>query len=267
MVQPSLAGYDDRKKRYNMKDIMIRAARAAGEIHRQYYGADIRSESKGEKGIVTRADQEAEEKILSILRAEYDYGVVAEESGTTQSQSEYYWVIDPLDGTTNYSRRIPYFCVSIALFKKDEAVAAVIYQPITDEFFGAKKGKGSFINGTRLYKTQIHEPALIDCNKGRAKEAKEKYVKILKNLLETYTDTVLFGASALELAYLADDRLDCFITYGDELYDVAAGILIAQEAGCKVSKWNGSPWQPEDEDLLVAPPNFHGKLINYLSGI
>lgn len=246
---------------------MIQAAKAAGEIQKHYYNTDVNIESKGEKGIVTQADKDAEKKILSILNEKYDYGVVAEESGTTRNDSVYYWVIDPIDGTTNYSRQIPFFCVSIALFKQDQPEAAVIYQPLTDELFYAQNNQGCYLNDSRLFRNGANEPPLIDCNKGRGKESKEKYLKAFSCIPDVYPDIVLFGSSALELAYLAAGRVDCFITYGDELYDVAAGILIAREAGCVVSNWSGYPWTPQDPGLLIAPPKFHNELLGYLSGL
>ena len=250
-----------------MKETLIKAAQAAGEIQKRYYNKDVEIESKGDKGIVTQADKEAEEKILRILGENYDYGVVAEESGINKNDSGYYWVIDPIDGTTNYSRGIPFFVVSIALFRQDHPEAAVIYQPLTDELFYAEKNHGAYLNDVQLIKNEPEKPVLIDCNKGRGKIAKEKYLKVLDRIPDRYTDTVIFGSSALELAYLASGRVDCFITYGDELYDIAAGILIAQEAGCIVSSWNGNPWKSEDPDLVVAPPKFHSELLGFLSGL
>jgi myo-inositol-1(or 4)-monophosphatase len=249
-----------------MRETLIKAARTAGEIQMKYYGKDVNIESKGEKGIVTQADKEAEEKILSVLREQYDYGVVAEESGTSKKDSEYYWVIDPIDGTTNYSRKIPFFCVSIALFKQNQPEAAVIYQPVMDELFYAQRGQGAYLNDVRIFRNEPEEPVLVDINKGRGKEPREKYLNALKSIPDRYTDTVILGSSALELAYLAAGRLDCFLTYGDEIYDVAAGILIAEEAGCLISNWKGETWQPEDPELLAAPPEFHRELRGYLSG-
>lgn len=250
-----------------MKDTLIEAAKIAGAIQKKYYKTEVNIESKGEKGIVTQADKEAEEEILSVLNKQYNYGVVAEESGTTHNDSGYYWVIDPIDGTTNYSKQISFFCVSIALFKHDQPEAGVIYQPLSDELFYARKNQGAFLNEVQLIRSEPEEPVLIDCNKGRGKRAKEKYLKALERIPDRYTDTVIFGSSALELAYLAAGRVDCFITYGDELYDVAAGILIAREAGCLVSNWKGNPWTPEDPDLVVAPPKLHNELLGYLSGL
>lgn len=249
------------------RNILKEAAHAAGEIHMKYYNAEYKIESKGAKGVVTQADKEAEQAILNILNERFDYGVVAEESGNTQGDSEYYWVIDPIDGTTNFTKGIPFFCVSIALFRKDQPEAAVIYQPITEELYYAEKNQGTYLNDKPLHKKEADQPVLIDCNKGRGKKAKEMYVQIMNTIPDKYTDTVLFGSSALELAYLASDRIDCFTTYGDELYDVAAGILLAQEAGCIATTWKGNIWTPEDPDLLVAPPKLHNEMLHYIAGL
>lgn len=251
-----------------MLDTMKKAARAAGAILKKYYGQSLSIKSKGEKGIVTRADKEAEKKILSILNANSDFSVIAEESGTRIKNSPFVWVVDPLDGTTNFSRNIPFFCTSIALMKNNRPHAAVIYHPLTGELFSAEKGMGAFLNGVRL-KTAVtnRDKILVDVNKGYSKKSADIYLSALKNIFSKYTSNRLLGSSALELAYVAAGRLDCFITYGDELYDVAAGVLIAEEAGCKVSNWMGKTWKSVDSDLIVSSKKIYAQLIPLLSHI
>lgn len=250
-----------------MIETMIQAAKAAGDILEKYYGQQFDIEHKGEKGFVSHVDKQAENIILSILLKKYDYNIIAEESGIVENESEYCWVIDPLDGTSNFIRQIPFFCVSIALLKNNQLEAAVIYTPIYQELFYAKKNEGAFLNGKLITHTESGMPTIINCNYGYGKEAGQKYLEALENIFPNYLTTRHFGSSALELAYLAAGRVDCFITYGDELYDIAAGILIAKEAGCIASNWDGYPWKPEEKDLLVAPKLLHRELLSYLTKV
>jgi len=250
-----------------MKETMISAAIAAGDILKKHYGKQLVVELKGEKGLVSQVDKEAEVAILSILQEKFDYNVFAEESGKFETDSEYCWVIDPLDGTTNYINQISFFCVSIALLKNNQPEAAVIYHPLNDELFYARKDKGAYLNGNKLEIRKNSRSVVIDCNFGYEKESGIKYLEALKNILPYYSNIRNLGSSALELAYLAAGKVDCFITYGDELYDVAAGILIAEESGCKVSNWNGDPWKTDSKDILVAPQPLHSEISKCISNL
>ncbi len=239
---------------------MKEAAFAGGEILKKYYGTDLPIGHKTAQELVSCADEEAEEKILSILLNKYKYNVIAEETGETNRGSDYYWIIDPLDGTTNYLRQIPFFCVSIALYKDNTAQASAIYQPITKELFYAEKGKRAYLNAKLLKREESNTPVLIDSNMGYGQW--QKYLEALAGILPSYSNIRNLGSSALELAYLAASRLDCFITYGDQLYDIAAGVLLAQEAGCVVSNWEGDRWGPEDRGLLAAPALLHQQIVD-----
>jgi len=239
---------------------MIKAAFSAGKILKKYYGRKLNIKDKAGKGLVSQADKEAENKILSILLRKFNFNVIAEESDYPDNNSEYCWVIDPIDGTTNYLHQIPFFCISIALYKDDKPEAAVIYQPLSKELFYAEHGKGVCINGKKLGKLNTNTPAIIDCNLGYSDESARLFLEALNGILPQYHNIRNLGSSALELAYLAASRLDCFLSYGDELYDVAAGILMAQESGCLVTNWEGIPWNIKDKSLLVAPPELHGKI-------
>lgn len=246
---------------------MIRAALAGGEILKKYYGKQFNVECKGEKGLVSQVDEESENAILSILREKFDYNIIAEESGEVTADSEFCWVIDPLDGTTNYINQIPFFCVSIALFKHNKPEAAVIYHPLNDELFYAGKNEGAYLNGNKLGFKELGKSVVVDCNFGYGEEAGQKYLELLGKILPFYSNIRNLGSSALELAYLAAGKVNCFITWGDELYDVAAGILIAEESGCTVSNWEGDMWYSESKDLLVAPQPLHREILNCISTV
>lgn len=248
-----------------MEKIMIKAIKAAGDILENHFGKQFDITRKRDKGFVSQPDQEAEKIILSTLTEKYNYNVIAEESGVIEKGSEFTWVIDPLDGTSNYIRQIPLFCISIALLKNSLLEAGVIYHPLSKELFHAKRGKGAFLNGSKLLNDEVSEPVIIDCNLGYGKEPAKKYLYAIKGILPFQSSIRNFGSSALELAYLAAGRIDCFISYGDELYDLAAGILLTEEAGNIITNWKGDPWKPGDKGLLVAPPLFHREILNGLN--
>ncbi len=243
-----------------IKDTMQRAVFAAGEVLKRYYGKSLAVGHKSGQELVSSADTETEERILFFLLTDYPFNVFAEENGEIDNHSDYCWIIDPLDGTTNYLRQIPFFCVSIALYKGNQPEAAVIYQPISNELFYAEAGKGVYLNDKPLKREERNASILIDCNMGYGQW--QKYLEALAGILPSYSNIRNLGSSALELAYLAASRLDCFITFGDQLYDIAAGVLLAREAGCVVSNWEGDRWKPEDRGLLAAPALLHQQIVD-----
>ena len=245
---------------------MIHAAREAGKVLLKYYGKSFSIKEKDIDNIVTEADKEAEQKILDILNHEYDFNVFSEEFGESDTKSDYTWIIDPIDGTSNFVKRIPYFCTSIGLFKNGLPEAGVVFQPAFEELFHAEAGRGAFLNNRSLSIKELSPPVLLSCNHGYGKVARLKHVDALQGIMQVFDNNRLYGASALDLAYLADGRLDCFVTFGDELYDVAAGILIAKEAGYEISNWKGEEWTTDMPDLLVVHPGLKNKIVELISG-
>ncbi|MDD9953951.1 MAG: inositol monophosphatase family protein [Candidatus Woesearchaeota archaeon] len=245
-----------------MKALMMDAAMAAGRIQLQYFkkGVDVTLKAKDDP--VTVADKKCEQKIISMLK-KTSYNVIGEESGTTENNSEYTWIIDPIDGTANFSRGIPFFCVSIGLAKNNELVAGVIYSPVFNELFFAQKGKGATLNGKKI-KVKNQKNNVISFGKGNDKKAQARYVKAAKKVANGFPSTRSVGAVALELAYTAAGKYDACLSYGDQIWDYAAGILIAKEAGCKVTQPSGKKWKLGEADILVARASVHKKLLELL---
>ena len=247
-------------------DTMIHAAREAGQIISRNYGQSLNIQEKGPGNIVTETDREAEDKIIGILGKEFDFSIYSEESGKSGHHKEYTWIIDPLDGTSNFAKQIPFFCTSIGLFRNDRPEAGVIYQPVTDELFHAMAGEGAFLNGKRLRAREPDPPVIVNCTHGYGLEAGRKHLEALQGIMPLSDNNRLFGASALELAYLAAGRLDVYLTYGDELYDVAAGILLATEAGYRISNWKGEKWETDMPDLLAVNPTLEKEFLAKIKG-
>lgn len=246
--------------------LALNAAKQAAECVKNHFGAvkDIETKSQG-RGIVTAADKEAEEIILQHLRSNSHYAVLSEEAGHLQGTGGPKWVIDPLDGTTNFAAGLPLFAVSIALVEGSNLLLGVIVHPLTGEAFWAEKGTGAFKNGIRLWRKdkQAGEPPVIFTDHGYDRDSRRLYSTVTARLVE---DCYLrsLGASTVELCRVAEGSGDAFVCAGDELWDVAAGLLIAREAGYLISDWQGKEWQAEGDYELVAHPAFHRMLTERL---
>ncbi len=193
---------------------------------------------KGPGNFVSSADKRAERLIFNELKKSYpNYGFLMEESGTMESDSPYCWVIDPLDGTHNFLYSIPHFCISIALLKNGQPQAGIIYDPIRDELFWSEKGRGSFLNQRRISISKRKElkGALVFATlHGVYREGGSVQKRSCFDELFKQTHPRILGSAALNLAYLAAGRADAYVAFDLEPWDVAAGVLIAQEAGASV---------------------------------
>lgn len=254
-----------------MRDLLlaIEAAKAAGEVIKKGYGNIQKTEDKedGAKGIVTDVDKKSEEVILKILQKKSNYAIFTEETGNIKGKDGL-WVIDPIDGTTNFSRGIPLFCVSIALMKQNKIELGVIYNPILNELYYAEKSKGAYLNEKRIYvsKKDSLKGSVIIINHGYEQTDKERAIEVTKNL---YKDCSLrrFGATAYELCFVANGSTDGFMSSGDELYDYTAGLVLVEEAGGKVTDWKGNGWNNSNSFILASNGKAHDKLINKLSNL
>lgn len=241
--------------------LAITAAKAAGEIIKAGYGNIQKIDNKDNGTIVTNVDKESEETIINILQKKSNYAIYSEEIGNIEGKNGL-WVIDPLDGTTNFARGIPLFCVSIALMKGNNIELGVIYNPTLDELFFAEKGKGCFLNNKKNYvsnKSGINKSIII-ANQGHIKEIRERYLKIVQRLYKVCYFR-RFGTTALELCYIAKGGADAFMCSGDELYDYAAGLIIVEEAGGKVTDWKGNTWDNTNSFILATNRKIHDEIV------
>lgn len=223
-----------------MMNIGIRAAHAAGDLIVRYMdrieGMEINT--KGRNDFVSEVDKQAEAIIIDTIHKSYpDHAILAEESGA-QGKSDYQWVIDPLDGTTNFLHGFPQFAVSIALKHKGELDQAIIYDPLRQELFTASKGCGAYLNKKRIRvsKQKNLDGALIGTGfPFREGDDLEMYMETLKKVMSQCAGIRRPGAASLDLAYVACGRLDGFWEFGLSEWDVAAGCLLIREAGGIVS--------------------------------
>jgi len=255
-----------------MLNIAVKAARRAGSIINRAAldRTQLEIRAKRANDFVTQVDRAAESAIIDIIRQAYpDHDILGEESGTlpgrkSASKVEYRWIIDPLDGTTNFIHGFPQYCVSIALQHRGAIEHGVVYDPAKNELFTASKGRGAFLDDRRMRVTKCVN--LKDALVGTGFPFKEMsrldlYFKQLKAVMQNSSGVRRAGAAALDLAYVAAGRLDAFWEMGLAPWDMAAGALMIQEAGGLVGDLSGDAGWLESGDIAAATPKVFTQLL------
>ena len=224
-------------------DVALAATGAAGEIIRDGWNSDRQITFKGRADIVTDIDVKAERAMLDILTGAFpDFGILAEESKPVAGASPYRWVVDPLDGTRNYAQSIPHFCTIVALAHGDEVIAGVVYDPVREETFTAARGQGAFLNGAAISVTGTTElsRSLLSFDLGYVDEKAGLAIDMLRSLWPGMYSVRLMGSAGLGVAYAASGRVDLFFHHSLSPWDIAAGLIIAREAGGNVVDRQGN---------------------------
>lgn len=246
-------------------EVAIEAAVLAGKILKKYFETEISHGMKDDKSIITATDKESEETIKKIiLKAFPEHSIIGEETGHTKNLNTHIWHIDPIDGTRNFARSLPFFAISIALEYKGEIIIGVVYNPISESLFYAEKGKGAYLNSKPIYVSKCDEnKCIITVSSGRDKN----HLDLRRNLLRDLPDKVVssvrdFGCTALDLAYVARGGTEGDIKIGLKTYDLCAGVLLVKEAGGKVTTLEGKDWELSDGGFFIASNGiFHDKLL------
>lgn len=242
----------------NYLDIAISAAREAGRIHLKYFQTDIQIETKTTPfDLVTIADTESEQVIVDTIRKYFpEHNFLAEENSYEKTNSEFTWIIDPLDGTNNFASGLPIFCTSIALAKKDELILGVIYDATRNELFYAEKGKGAFLNAKPIHvssQDKLQRAILIT---GFYYDRGQQMRDTLENIQKFFSESILglrrLGAAALDMCYIASGRASGFWEFILNPWDFAAGKLLVEEAGGKVTNQRGGEVNPNNPSYIVA---------------
>ena len=245
-----------------MLNIAVRAARNAGDLILRSSNnvSQLTVNRKSQYDFVSEVDFKAEQEIIKIIRNAYpDHAFLAEESGEHEG-NDYVWVIDPLDGTTNFLHGFPQYAVSIALKVKGKLQLGVIYDPTRDELFTAERGGGAMLNNRRIrVSRQNHlEPALLGTGfPFKSDEYLDAYLALFKPLCVATSGIRRAGAAALDLAYVACGRLDGFWEIGLKEWDMAAGILLIQEAGGVCTDFSFNDQYLQSGNLITANPKMH----------
>ncbi|HEY5047358.1 MAG TPA: inositol monophosphatase family protein [Rhizomicrobium sp.] len=252
-------------------NVMTTAARKAGRKLTRDFGEveNLQISFKGPADFVTAADRRTERMLIEELsKARPGYNFLVEEQGVIEGPDKSHrFIIDPLDGTTNFLHGIPHFSISIALEREGLLVSAVIYNPVTDEMYTAERGHGAYLNDKRLRvatRKHLKESLFATGIPFLGKEGHEDFLKELSTVMGSSAGVRRFGSAALDLAYVAAGRYDGFWERGLQAWDIAAGILIVREAGGMVSDLGGGARALETGDILAANDTLHPQLLKLL---
>ena len=254
-------------------------AREAGAVLRDFYAQGVETEYKGDADLVTVADRTSEKLIRTRLAEVFPtHGVYGEEGTRDRLDSEYRWYVDPLDGTTNFAHGHPQFCVSMGLEhrpagavegKDGQLVAAVIYDPLRDELYQAERGKGATLNGRTMHVSAIARLANSISATGfpSRKRHESPNVHFYHEFTLRSHGVRRAGSAALDLAYVAAGRLDAFWEFNLNPWDTAAGILLVEEAGGRVSGFSNQPFRIDSREVLASNGLIHGELVSLFEGL
>lgn len=249
--------------------VAAEAAKESGDLLRWMFGQVSHVEKKGRVDLVTEADLRAQETIVGRIRKTFPQdGILAEEKGAESNSSYRTWIIDPLDGTTNFVHSFPFFAVSIALEIRGEIVLGVVYNPYMEEYFEGVKGGGSSMNGKTIEVSEtpdIGEALLATGFPYDIHEAPGPVLELFGKMLVASQGLRRPGSAAIDLCYVAAGRLDGFWEKGLKPWDTAAGILIVEEAGGKLSTFEGRPYTPYERSIVAANAYIHGAMVDIIS--
>lgn len=252
-------------------NVMVKAATKAARGLRRDFGEveNLQVSKKGPADFVSVADKRAEEVLREELGyARPDFGFLLEEAGAIPPKSgNSRWIVDPLDGTTNFLHGLPHWAISIAAEESGAVTAGVIYDPIKDELFWAERGRGAFVNDNRMrvsVRQQLSTALLATGIPFKGRGDSERFAKELAQIMPQVAGVRRFGSAALDLAYVAAGRYDGFWEAGLSPWDIAAGILLVREAGGFVSEFNGRSNMLETGDVVAANDKLHRNLLKAL---
>lgn len=238
--------------------VAAEAARKAGTFLKAQFGSVQHIRKKGAIDLVTDSDLQAEKTILQTIRTRFPADrIVAEESGSQGESHERIWLIDPLDGTTNFAHGYPFFAVSIALQVKGEIVLGIVYNPHFEEYFEAVKGSGAFLNGRRITVSEIGKIGEALLATGFPYDIQENAVSVLElfgQMIKKAQGVRRPGSAALDLCYVACGSVDGFWEKDLQPWDTAAGTIIVREAGGVLATYQGTPYTPYEKSVVAANP-------------
>lgn len=248
-------------------------AREAGALLREFFAKGVETEYKGDVDLVTVADRAAEKLIRGRLAEVFpEHGVYGEEGTRERMEGEFRWYVDPLDGTTNFAHGFPQFCVSMGLEQRPrggsaaddgQIVAGVIYDPLRDELFSAERGRGAWLNGKSIHVSRTKELAesLVSTGFPSRKRHESPNIHFYHEFTLRSHGVRRAGSAALDLAFVAAGRLEAFWEFNLNPWDTAAGILLVEEAGGRLTDFAGQPFQLNSREVLASNGLIHGELV------
>ncbi len=254
----------------NMKEFIERRLRDAGAFLMDHFRKDpgLWHSRSTAKEAITVYDKQVDDLIIGGIRAGYpDHGILTEESGFMPGDPEWLWIVDSLDGTGNYANWNPFFCICIAVVRKGLLHLGGVYAPALDEMYMAEKGAGAYFNGRRMSVSSLADlqhSYVLYCEGGERDRMRTG--SGLADVYQRVTDIRKLGSAGLESAWVAAGRSDAYFTTAIEPWDVAPGVLLVEEAGGRVTDYDGRPWTVERKDLLFSNGMLHVPLLDLLRG-
>ena len=254
-----------------LRDFAVSIAQEAGAILRDGWGRVHHPERKGRIDLVTEYDRRSEALLLARVRARFpDHAILAEESGASGATAGFRWLIDPLDGTTNFAHNYPFFCVSIGVECSGELVAGVVHDPVRGETFAAAAGLGATLDGRPIHVSDIarlEDALLVSGFHYSIRERPEPTFTLFREFLMRAQGVRRDGSAALNLCYLACGRFDGFWEARLSPWDMAAGVLLVREAGGLVTNFSGKAFRLEGHQILAANPGLHAAMRDVIAAV
>jgi len=254
-----------------IKTILLEAVAAGGKELQRFFNGEFKITNKeGINNPVTEADHAAEKAIIDIIQKNYpDHFILSEETGEIVTDSQYKWIIDPIDGTINFANGIPICCVSIGVEKAGEVIMGAVYAPILNELYVAEKGAGATLNGKKITvgnKTEVVNSCLVTGFPYTYLDAPNGPLQIFETLIRKGIPVRRLGSAAIDLCWVAAGRFDGFYEHKLSAWDSAAGYLMVEEAGGKVTDFEGKKYSPYQPHILATNGHIHNEMLDIVNG-
>jgi myo-inositol-1(or 4)-monophosphatase len=255
-----------------LQSTLVRAALESGKLMKEFSTRDFTiSNKEGINNLVTEVDHASEKLIIGIIRESFpDHYILTEESGDLPKESNVKWIIDPIDGTVNYANGIPLCCVSIGVEKDGEMIMGAVYNPFMNEFFFAEKGKGATLNDKKILvsqKSEVAESLLVTGFPYTYLDEENGPLDVFGRFIRAGVPVRRLGSAAIDLCWVACGRFDGFFEHHLNAWDSAAGYLIVEEAGGKVTDFNGDLYSPYQKKIIATNGQIHYELIRWINNI
>ncbi len=252
-----------------LKEVLLTATKEAGRIILQYFNGVFKvGHKEGVNNLVTEVDKLSEDRIIEVIRASYpSHTIISEEVGELIQPSEYQWIIDPIDGMVNFAHGIPLCCVSIGLMHQGKLILGAVFNPMMNELFLAERGKGATLNGERIQvsaKSDFSKACLVTGFPYKWPEAEEHPIKVFERFVLEGLPIRRLGSAALDLCWVACGRFDGFWEYNLNEWDVAAGYLIVQEAGGRITDFDGLAYNVFEKQTLATNGLIHEQMLKVI---
>ena len=253
-----------------LKSTLLKAVEAgANELQRFFNGKFEISNKEGINNLVTEADHASEKAIIDVIKLAYPgHFILSEETGEIVTDSEYKWIIDPIDGTVNFANGIPICCVSIALEKAGQMLLGAVYNPLMNEMFFAEKGQGAFLNDKKISvssKTEVIKSCLVTGFPYTYLDMPNGPLEVFERFIRKGIPVRRLGSAAIDLCWVAAGRFDGFYEHHLQAWDAAAGFLIVEEAGGKVTDYKGDYYSPYQPHLLATNGKIHEEMLDIIN--